>query len=248
MPESRRYCRCRVLSAVPATITSLGGTSVKDRNEPDAGQSSAHQPVGLTNSAAGPPWRMPMQRSSAVRSRLVGRLPARVGSVHAATQYRALHRFLCCPCFDGGAVGRSRQSWRRTKKSVVRLWRKRWHRDVHSRQCLPVRVPALRYRDGAAGAEAHIRRKCSQEDTPTCRNWAPMPNISDDRCSDVVTSRLRRALSACLTRVPTRGRQFKIRKAESRSHCAASKSELSKRSSRLPHSSGDYDLRTLEAL
>src|SRR5687767_15494493 len=40
---------------------------------------------------------------------------------------------------------------------------------------------------GAAGGKAHVRRKCSQENSPTRRSGTPMPDISHDSCSDIVT-------------------------------------------------------------
>lgn len=45
------------------------------------------------------------------------------------------------------------------------------------------------HRDGAAGGKTHVRRKGSQENSPTRGSRPPMPDISDDSCSDVVTER-----------------------------------------------------------
>lgn len=52
----------------------------------------------------------------------------------------------------------------------------------------PIECLLRDHRDGAAGGKAHMRGKRSQENSPTCRGWAPMPDISHDRCSDVVTA------------------------------------------------------------
>ena len=43
------------------------------------------------------------------------------------------------------------------------------------------------HRDGATGSKTDVRRKSSQEYSPTRRSGSPMPDISDDSCSDIVT-------------------------------------------------------------